>query len=358
MKKTVASKYASYLIIIFLVAACILPSNHANAQFNEQVTTPEIIAASTNFSCMQWRITGICIWLDCGITGCSVEVSQHIEHFSPSLVVSAYNANGGSPWIESRATHGTISTTAHNLQFTAQGINMNRESPGNMFIDRNIASDRVDGATFKAADAIGSPGNIATIAGGFGLPFFCPTTDIAPFFPYFLSGIDAIAWTSGVTELIFAASWIPGLREIGSRKLTNPLGNTWGSVHPRRGMIDQPDDVKAGAVIAQRAADIVYKEAQPHLYARVGSVPGFPDGGFRVYEPGPLEENNEEDTVWQMLVPKREDECEAFGRDDRFSILGDAVADGRFSTANYTYNLWRAYACCEDLGVFVTRIVF
>lgn len=341
--------------ILMYVAAIVAASPFAQlAAARDSITTPEIVAASSNFGCMEWRISGACFWLDCGITGCSVEVSIKISHRSPSLVVSAYDNVGESPWVETRALYGAAQLAAHKAQYAAQGVNMNREMPGGKFVN-NTNPNRED-THFKSADVIGSPSNIATIAGGFGLPLFCPMTDIAPLAPYFLSGVDAIAWTTGTTELIYAASWVPGLREIGDRSLTNALGNSWGPLFPRFGFLRNPDDVKSGAVIAQRAADIVYKSGQPHIYIPVGDLPGWPDGGMRVWEPGELRENDPDNSVWQMLVPLTEDECAEFGADDRFAA--NAWSDGKFDKADYTFNLWRPYSCCEDEGVFITSIDF
>ena len=320
----------------------------------DSITTPEIIAASTNLSCMDWKISGTCVWLDCGLTGCSTKVSIKVSHFSPSLVVSAYNVAGKSPWIETRTLHGTIQRMAHQAQYAAQGVNMARPMPGGKFA--NTETQRGTDTHFKNADVIGGPGNLGTMANGIGLPLFCPMTDVAPFAPYFLSGIDSLAWTTGTTELIYAASWVPGMREIGTRTTTNPLGNSWGSLFPRFGFINHHDDVKAGAVIAQRAADIVYKTGQPHIYTKVGSLSGWPDNDMRVWEPGELRENNPNNSVWQMLVPVTENECGAFGIDDRFSV--NAWSDGKFEKADYAFNLWRPYSCCKDEGIFITSIDF
>lgn len=342
------------MISIAAAFAALLAPAHANPK--DAITTPEIVAASTNLSCMNWRISGTCFWLDCGLTGCSVNVSVMVSHYSPSVVVSAYDKTGESPWTETRLLHGSVQLAAHKAQYAAQGVNMNRLMPSGKFVNNSNENPNREDTHFKNADVIGGPGNIATIAGGFGFPLFCPMTDVAPLAPYFLSGIDTLAWTTGTTELLYAATWIPGMREIGSRAITNPLGNTWGSLYPRHGFIRNPDDVKSGAVIAQRAADIVYKSAQPHLYVRVGALPGWPDGGMRVWEPGELRENDPDNSVWQMLVPLTESGCEEFGVDDRFDLA--SWSDGKFDKANYTFNLWRPYSCCSDEGIFLTRIDF
>src|SRR3546814_2748302 len=42
--------------------------------------------------------------------------------------------------------------------------------------------------------------------------------------------------------------------------------NLWGNVYPRGGFLHQTDDFKTGAVIAQRAGDVVTRRGQLHVY--------------------------------------------------------------------------------------------
>jgi hypothetical protein len=64
--------------------------------------------------------------------------------------------------------------------------------------------------------------------------------------------------------MIYPQAWVPGLGEIGSG-----YTQTWGNLYPRTGEIIQSHPVKASAVLAERVASIIYKEAQPHIYSRV-----------------------------------------------------------------------------------------
>jgi hypothetical protein len=65
-------------------------------------------------------------------------------------------------------------------------------------------------------------------------------------------------------EMFYAASLIPGLREIGNWPL-----QTWGGVYPRTGWTTQAEEPKAAAVNAQRAGDIVTRDNQPHIYMQI-----------------------------------------------------------------------------------------
>ena len=363
-----------HLLIVLLVALCARGEAAAeepvNPSFKDGISTAEIVLATTNFECMKWRLSGVCLWLECS-PFCTVKVSPHVSHYAPALVVASYGTTGQSPWSDFIGdSYALVSEFAHRSTFALQGTTVSTEMGGGAFGDRGDAvgaKERRQGLRFKAADVVGSPGNIATMAAGFGLPLFCPTSDIQPLYPYFLSGIDAISWTSATIEALYPASLLPGRREVGSLNLfpgdgpLNPLGNTWGSLFPRTGFIDQPEDPKAGAVIAQRAADIVYKESQPHIYRRVGTVGGMDDGGFKVWEPGELRENDPENSVWQMLVPITEDQCSEFGVDDRQTpshLTRRSWADGKNHEGDYVFMLWRPYDCCKDEGSFITRITF
>ncbi len=55
---------------------------------------------------------GVCFWLHCTWTGCSVRTSIKVGHYIPDLVVSSYNELGGNPWVEIRATLGLAQQAA------------------------------------------------------------------------------------------------------------------------------------------------------------------------------------------------------------------------------------------------------
>ena len=85
------------------------PTTHAAT-----ITTPGIVAQTTaaSFACMRWMPVGVCFWLRCSWTGCSVRTSLKVGHYNPDLVVSVYNELGGNPWAEIRATLGLAQRAA------------------------------------------------------------------------------------------------------------------------------------------------------------------------------------------------------------------------------------------------------
>jgi integrating conjugative element protein (TIGR03756 family) len=161
------------------------------------------------------------------------------------------------------------------------------------------------------------------------------------FVPYFQSGLDALSWRQEIPEIFYPASWIPGLREVG----TWPL-QTWGGVHPRTGWTTQAEEPKAAAINAQRAGDIVTRFGQPHIYL---PLTGASSGSQRVWPPGALVEKNARTGTWQMLAPRPQASCGVFGTNDLASVAG--WGGGRVDPAgDYVWNLWRPYQCCRRAG--------
>ncbi|MGB5465444.1 MAG: TIGR03756 family integrating conjugative element protein [Sedimenticolaceae bacterium] len=303
------------------------------------ITTPQIIAQTTAgaLTCMRWMPIGVCFWLRCSWRGCRIRTSIKVGHYNPDLVVSAYNELGGNPWVEIRATLGLAQKTAATGLLGAL-LPVPVESAGKRTEGSSQQRDHKN-LVFRETDAIGHPmGSLAGVAAGVGLLCRSQTT---PFFPYFQSGLDALSWRQEVPEIFYPASWIPGLREIG----TWPL-QTWGGVYPRTGWTTQAEEPKAAAINAQRAGDIVTRTAQPHVYVPVSGSGG---SGQRVWPPGPLVEKDYRTGTWQMLVPKPESSCNVFGTNDLASVNG--WGGGRVDSAgDYAWNLWRPYKCCRRRG--------
>jgi integrating conjugative element protein (TIGR03756 family) len=318
----------------FLTAVLVLPATGQSGT----MTTPEIVAQTTAaaVSCTKWMPIGLCFWLRCTLFGCSVRTSLKVGHYNPDLVVSAYNELGGNPWVEIRATLGLAQKTA------ATGL-LGALLP----VPIGSAGNRTEGTSdrdhrnlvFRETDVIGHP--LSSLTGLFaGAGLLCPS-QTKSFFPYFQSGLDALAWRLEVPEIFYPASLIPGLREIG----TWPL-QTWGGVYPRTGWTTQAEEPKAAAINAQRAGDIVTRTAQPHVYV---PITGSSSSGLKVWSPGPLKEKDRGTGTWQMLIPRNESSCSVFGTNDLASPTG--WGGGRVDKrGDYAWTLWRPYKCCRRRG--------
>ncbi|MCP4080906.1 MAG: TIGR03756 family integrating conjugative element protein, partial [Planctomycetaceae bacterium] len=177
------------------------------------ITTSGIVAKTTTaaLSCMRWMPIGMCYWLRCSWTGCSVRTSIKVGHYNPDLVVSTYNELGGNPWVEIRSTLGLAQKRATTGLLGAL-LPVPIDSAGN----RTEGSSKRDhkNLVYRETDAIGHPlGSLTGIVSGTGL--LCPSQTTS-FFPYFQSGLDALSWRQEVPEIFYPASFIPGLRELGS----------------------------------------------------------------------------------------------------------------------------------------------
>lgn len=303
------------------------------------ITTPEIVAKTTAaaLACMQWMPIGMCFWLRCSLSGCSVRTSLKVGHYNPDLVVSSYNELGGNPWTEIRATLG-LAQKAAATGLLGSLLPVPIDSAGNRNEGTSGNRDHKN-MIFRETDAIGHPlSSLSGIVAGVGM--LCQT-ETTSFVPYFQSGLDALSWRQEVPEIFYPASFIPGLREIG----TWPL-QTWGGVYPRTGWTTQAEEPKAAAINAQRAGDIVTRTAQPHVYI---PVIASSSSSQMVWSPGPLMEKDHRTGTWQMMVPLTETSCDVFGTNDLATLTG--WGGGRVdSEGDYVWNLWRPYKCCQRRG--------
>lgn len=187
---------------------------------------------------------------------------------------------------------------------------------------------------FKNADAIGFPAGdaLANFFAQFG--YVCSPSS-QPFLPYFLSTLDALAWRSGVPEMFYLEALTPGLRKFSKD------GDMWGNIYPRAGALSQTHDYKTGAVIAQRAADLVTRNGQPHVY-----VPLTATSHDGYWPPDPVTEGDSSNHQWQMLVPKKSASCTIFPD----GSATDSYADKLAEDSAYAWTLWRPYKCCPRRG--------
>ncbi|SFQ19334.1 TIGR03756 family integrating conjugative element protein [Pseudomonas borbori] len=273
--------------------------------------TGSIAASVLSQSCLGYRVVGLCFWLHCTASGCSVRTSTKVRHFIPELVVSSYTTTGNNPWSEMAPLSSPI---------------IGAEGGGNL-ITPNTRRDNLP--RFKNVDGIGHPGGWAATQLAAQSGYACASGATA-FMPYYLSTLDTVAWRHGIPESVYPEAVTPGLREIGSQAARN----MWGNLYPRQGFLVQSDDFKAAAVMAQRAGDVITRNGQPHVYWPLTPAPR--DG---YWPPGPIVENDGSTHKWQLLHPQRQNTCAIFPSNTVQS------ADG-----GYTWSLWRPYSCCKREG--------
>lgn len=329
----------SVVLLILLQLSLLSVPVQAFVAKSTSLTTADIVASYTpDRSCLNYCITGVCVWLKCTLTGCKIKTSPKVSHYNPDLVVSVYDQPGNNPWREAERLFGQmerrLTGTLVGLFHQAPAGGGHRTENGNAAIDQSLR--------YKEATAIGHPLSLLSdVAGQTGL--FCPSEANA-LVPYFSSSLDSLTWRLGLPERLYLFNLLPGRRVVGSG-----FFQQWGPVWPRTGFINQKDDAKAAAVIAQRVGNIVTQTRQPHVY-----LPLQGNGFRRSWLPGELRENDPGTGVWQMLAPKLDRQCYAFGEND---LLGPAWSRGRQSEdKRYAYSLWRPYECCKDKGSYLFTV--
>ena len=325
------------VIVAFWFGVLLLPA--APRADSSSFTSADAVEATTAVDCLDWKIVGVCLKLKCGLFGCRIRTVPWVEHRIPDLVVSAYNEPGDSPWTEARVLYGEPLAAAAGAVFRATaGVPL---GGGQSTLTRPGGGTDADSQSggnlrFKEISVIGNPATAAFrkwLADG-AVPVAC-TTRVRPMALYFSSEADAAAWRTGLSEQLYPATWAPGLRTIGSFPL-----DTWGTVYPRQGHVQQYHDVLAGAVAAQRAVDIATRSGQPHLYSR---VPG-------------ISESDERTDRWQMIHPRNEKQCRTFGEDRDYHRSRENVSGP--GEGGYGWIYWPLHDCCPGSGKSIARIRF
>lgn len=316
----ISKKNTTFFLLLFLFS-------QVSVAEAKTINTLDVVLSAKSASCINYKVIGLCFWLVCR-PKCKIKTTVKVGHYNPDMVISAYNGINNNPWTEANAITSTASKSVLNMILSAVGgIGSDVEAGSN----RGGTDQKEQELKFKAADGLGHP--VASIPIG----YRCPS-QAKPFYPYFVSGVDALAWRLGIPEVIYPQALIPGLREVGHFPI-----NTWGAIYPRSGFINQMSDPKTGAVIAQRVGDIVTRSGQPHVYSKLSGGGG---GGMKVWNPPPLVETRSNTGKWQMLTPNMENSCSVFGTNDIASIAGWGGGK-QAASRNYAWTLWRPYSCCK-----------
>ncbi|MHB0818460.1 TIGR03756 family integrating conjugative element protein [Stutzerimonas stutzeri] len=278
-----------------------------------------VVSSTLSTDCLEYKVVGICFWLFCTNWGCDVKTSVKVRHFIPELVVSSYANTGDNPWEDVASMSSPTSMS---------------QGGGNDHAARGRSSLR-----FKNADAIGHPGGYVLTQFASSSGYVCESGATA-YMPYHLSTLDPLAWRHSVPESLYPEAITPGEREVGS----------WGHLYPRAGWINQTNDYKAAAVVAQRSADLVTQTGQPHVYnpLTIQESDGY-------WPPGEIEEGDITTHKWQALWPVLDDTCAVFPNGGPMENFSDRQAED----GGYAWAFWRPYSCCEREGqIFLGSVDF
>lgn len=320
------------------VIAMLISSMQAQAG---TINTVQIVADSVTAApkCLHYQVKGVCFWALCFGPLCKVTTTLYVDHYLPDTFVSVYRDKDSNPWDLGQKVLDPIAYKIGNeeLKYTLHFPMGWGNSPTNNPHDLDTH--------FKEVDVVGNPATL--VFRHFGM-LLLPSM-AQSFQPYYSSLWDAAVWRSTWTEMFYPGSLVPGIHEVGTFFVDD-----WGSVYPRSGFLNQPNDAKGAAVFVQRAADIVTRTTQPHLYVPLRS--GDCGEQCQVSE---AKENDGNSIQWQMVYPTNETSCTVFGHDDVTSITpwgSDAAIKGN---GNYVWVMWRHYqGCIHGDGKFIGKVTW
>lgn len=286
-------------------------------------------------NCLHYKVTGLCFWLRCSPTGCHVENTLKVSHYLPDAVITVYTRHNNNPW---NFVKTIVDPPAFNAgQWQLKQFDDMKMGSG----EEHDNSSRDLDDRFHEVDIIGAPA-LAVLNKS---PFLLKSS-AEPDVPYYSSLLDAQGWRFPGIERFYPGSQIPGIDEIGTFVL-----HDWGGLYPRNGFVNQPDDAKAGAVDALRAATIITRKNQPHIYKLLPNTCGKHCKIDGVKE-------NSKNTQFQMIYPKIENQCVVFGKSDAVSLHSWEINAAVKGHDRYIWILWRHYhGCLPDKGAVYLRSV-
>jgi len=317
-------------------------SCHADAgTFSGVINTIEISAYTMEaaLSCMNWELRGICVWLACVGPICTVNTTVKVKNHVPDLVIQSYDRADSEPWTESHDINIVSQGDADSSWVTTIIGWIESFNVGSVGIEGGVSTESTKGQhanlNFKLVDAYGNPALIAfnlLTESTFGLACAGRTF---PFFPYFISNLDSIAWRWDIPEMFYPQSLVPmvTIYDLGT------YYNNYGAIYPRHGFITAQDPLKAAVLSAFRAAHVITRNVEPHLYYTIGQPAS--DG---YWPAGPLDQDDKDTGIFQMLYPQKDTSCQ------KFPYSGDPAFSRRPSDGNYVWNFWKAYKCCKRQG--------
>ena len=320
---------------------CIACHGETQDEYTGVIDTGEIIQAtmSAALSCMNWELKGACIWMTCAVPpACVFDTSIKVQNHVPDIVIQSYDRANGEPWTESQDINQVSQGTSDSswvttmISWVEKSYSVTEVAGGRS--SEAVKHDHVN-LDFKLVDAYGNPAVVAFNAlakGTFGMVCAGRTY---PFFPYYISNLDSIAWRWNLPEIFYPQSWAVFTPAYNLGTATN----NYGSIYPRIGFLTQADGLKSGVVTAFRAMHFITRTSEPHLYFSIGE-PGEPG-----YWPAPpLDQNDQETGVFQMLYPDKESSCQ------QFPLSATPSPTKRSDDGSYVWNFWKAYKCCERVG--------
>jgi integrating conjugative element protein (TIGR03756 family) len=294
----------------------------------EAITTADITAETSKAmaSCLHYRVLGTCYWQYLQVTNTTL----YIEHYLPDVVVTVFDQPKNNAWVEMRdSLDPTVQAAEANIvkSITGDEVGYGRHSA------TNLTEQQV---FFKEAEVIGNPALSAIDQ-----EQLLPSTT-TPLMPYYQSMLDAAMWR-GFPPLA-TPEQIVALAQDFTRRI-GVFPSIWGGAFPIEGKVNASDEVKASAVIAQRAVNLLSTTVPLHVYQGVSNVCGEACDASDFHE-------NDENTQFQRIYPEPETSCSVLGKSLNY---GDSSLMAKAQGA-YVWVVWRHYqGCIQGVGQYIGR---
>lgn len=180
----------------------------------------------------------------------------------------------------------------------------------------------------EAAELIADAQSAAAGFGGasFEQDAYMCASEVTPFWPYYLSSVDSIAWRGQYpfVDGTHSARFFTASNQV--RPTGGTLLSDWGWIYPRTGFLNNDHPGRTAAVLSKRAAAVA---GDANVKAR-----------YRIQTPN--------SATHQKMSPNATDACEANIADLDSEIEADDA---------YSYNLWVRYECStSSRGILATTI--
>lgn len=270
-------------------------------------------------NCLHYQPSGhFCIWMsELG----EVNTTPIVSHYLPDLVVSVFAKPQDNPWVEVSTM---IDKPAQSIQneIISKIMQMDSGSGNHSLLDQHEQN-----VIFKEVDVIGNPA-LAMIPSHGLLPSTAKSFQI-----YFQSMSDSLLWRgfppAALTEESTALA-LNAVHHVGMG-ITN-----WGGIFPHEGKVASDNDVKASAVLASRAGDLITShDGYGHIYKYLLTSCGEHCTATAIQE-------NSKQACFQMIYPITQNDCHVLGSIDSFTpnMINQEGA--------YIWIIWRYYEGCAE----------
>lgn len=326
------SKRKLLFLILFLIEG--VGMNLAWADTPTQPMNSALIIADTLAglpACLHYEVQGTCFWLTPAGTTIT---TPYVQHYLPDVVISAFGQADDNPWLEIHDTLDQAGQVAddHITQFIAQAPAGGGQHSFQTPLEQHVF--------FKQIDILGNPG-LTTLPS---TPALLPSVAI-PLMPYFQSMLDSTLWRGFPPLAVPEQAYAYGMditHYIGSG------GDVWGGAYPYEGKTFAGNDMKAAAVIVQRASNLLTATNNwGHL------VQPLPTNCGTECEAAVIQEGDDK-TQFQLIYPDLENTCEVFGRSSQYGENVKTPANGA-----YLWILWRRYRGCIPAPgcIYIDKII-